>query len=319
MAEIVLGLGTSHSSQLSLEPGDWAEQAELDRRRTPFEELAASAGPRMRAELEPQRMRERHERAQAGLRSLAAELEMAAPDALVVVGDDQSELFRNENMPAVAIATADTLWDLPPDVAQLDPIRRKAAWAFHAESPEEYPMAHRLARYLTESLVDDGFDVAVVGEQPPGRTLGHAWTFVRRRLMGEAIVPLVPVFLNTYYPPNQPTPKRCAALGAGLARAIRGYEGAERVGVVASGGLSHFVVDEDLDRLVLDCLALRDFDRLSAIPRSTFRSGTSEILNWIAAVAALRDLPMELIDYIPAYRSEAGTGCGFAFAVWKAP
>jgi len=26
--------------------------------------------------------------------------------------------------------------------------------------------------------------------------------------------------------------------------------------------------------------------------------------------------PMKLIDYVPTYRSPAGTGCGMAFAYW---
>jgi hypothetical protein len=29
----------------------------------------------------------------------------------------------------------------------------------------------------------------------------------------EPAVPVVPVFINTYYPPNQPSPARCYQLG----------------------------------------------------------------------------------------------------------
>jgi hypothetical protein len=47
------------------------------------------------------------------------------------------------------------------------------------------------------------------------------------------------------------------------------------------------------------------------------RSGTSETLNWIAAGGAVEHLAMDLIDYVPAYRSPAGTGVGMAFAVWR--
>jgi hypothetical protein len=46
------------------------------------------------------------------------------------------------------------------------------------------------------------------------------------------------------------------------------------------------------------------------------QSGSSEILNWIAAGGALEGLRMELVDYIPGYRSEGGTGVGMAFAKW---
>jgi chromosome segregation ATPase len=88
------------------------------------------------------------------------------------------------------------------------------------------------------------------------------------------------------------------------------------VGVLGSGGLSHFVVDEALDRHVLDILARRDADAVAALPLDRLNSGNSEIRNWIAAAGALEGLTMRLVDYVPCYRSEAGTGCGMAFAVW---
>ena len=37
--------------------------------------------------------------------------------------------------------------------------------------------------------------------------------------------------------------------------------------------------------------------------------------NWIAAAGAMEHLDMEVLDYVPCYRSEAGTGVGMAFAV----
>ena len=54
-------------------------------------------------------------------------------------------------------------------------------------------------------------------------------------------------------------------------------------------------------------------------PESSYQSGTSEIKNWIATMAALEGtgLEFDLVDYIPCYRSEAGTGNAMAFALWK--
>ena len=86
-----------------------------------------------------------------------------------------------------------------------------------------------------------------------------------------------------------------------------------------SGGLSHFVIDEAFDKDVLSAMQSNDEDHLSAIPNHFFRSGTSETKNWITGVGALAttDLKMNLIDYVPCYRSEAGTGNSMAFAVWQ--
>ena len=161
------------------------------------------------------------------------------------------------------------------------------------------------------------FDVAQFTRQPEQRSVGHAWTFVKRRLMGGRSVPMVPVMINTYFPPNQPSPKRCYAFGEALRRAIEAWPGDERVCVVASGGLSHFVIDEALDQRVIAGLANHDAADLAAIPMDKLQSGSSEILNWICAAGALGHLEMTLHAYIPAYRTRAGTGCGMAFATWR--
>jgi 3-O-methylgallate 3,4-dioxygenase len=42
-----------------------------------------------------------------------------------------------------------------------------------------------------------------------------------------------------------------------------------------------------------------------------------ETKNWIAAGGALEHLDMHLIDYVPGYRSPAGTGVGMTFASWS--
>jgi hypothetical protein len=153
--------------------------------------------------------------------------------------------------------------------------------------------------------------------QPRHAPFGHAWSFVHQRLMGERIVPIVPVLLNTYYPPNQPTARRCYRLGQAIRQAVEAWPEPRRVGVVGSGGLSHFVVDEELDRHVLQILAKKDAEAIAALPASQLESGNSEIRNWIAAAGAAEHLHMELVDYVPSYRSLAGTGVGMGFAVWR--
>jgi hypothetical protein len=236
---------------------------------------------------------------------------------LLIVGDDQGELFAHESVPALAVALTDGMSDLAVDRATLDPIRRKAVWAFHGEADEFYPFHQRLSEHLAYSLNSAGFDLTVLRQQPEGRTLGHAWTFVRRRLLGDTMIPMVPVFLNTYFGPNRPTPQRCVALGAALAAAIESFDDGISVGLVASGGLSHFVIDEVFDRRIIDALKSGDVEALAGEAADQFTSGTSEVLNWITVGSALRNLQFDLIDYVPAYRSVAGTGCGFAFGVWR--
>jgi 3-O-methylgallate 3,4-dioxygenase len=60
-------------------------------------------------------------------------------------------------------------------------------------------------------------------------------------------------------------------------------------------------------------------DRLAAIPEPLFQSGTSEIKNWIPVAGAMAEvgMMMTLVDYVPCYRSLAGTGNAMAFAFWR--
>jgi hypothetical protein len=246
----------------------------------------------------------------------SSELQAAELDAVVVVGDDQAELFTEGSMPAIAVFWGEQVADIPRDMTKVPESRAAAMWAKHAPQREEYPVAAPLAKHIVEQLVANDFDLTLMNEQPQARSLGHAFTFVRLRLMGDRIIPIIPIMLNTYFPPNQPTAARCYALGQALRDAIASGPADTRVGVVASGGLSHFVVDEELDRAVLKAIEARDKQALAALPEHKLQSGSSEIKNWIVAAGALTDLQFELVDYVPGYRSKAGTGCGMAFAAW---
>ena len=83
--------------------------------------------------------------------------------------------------------------------------------------------------------------------------------------------------------------------------------------------MTHFVVDEEMDARLLNAMRTRDYERLVSEPEIYFRSGTSEIKNWIvvAGILAETNLAMKIIDYAACYRTEAGTGSGMGFAVWR--
>lgn len=319
MAEIVLGLAMSHSPQVSQDPKWWAEQGEIDRTRTPYNELLMRKPSWLDAELDPRVWITKHRAAQAAIAHLAQCLAELSPDLLLLIGDDQEELFLDDCTPMFSVFRGEASWDRP-QFAHGDmsaPSRAAVKWAFHGDRPEAYPGHPQLARHLIEQLVERDFDVAQFSRQHETRSLGHAFTFVRRRILRQdQLIPMIPVLINTYFPPNQPSAARCFALGQALRKAIECWPGSERVAVIASGGLSHFIIDTELDRRVLGGLANGDRELLSALPKGKLQAGSSEILNWIVAGGALEALRMELIDYIPGYRSEGGTGVGMAFAKW---
>lgn len=320
MAEIVLGIGVPHSPQLSTPVELWHLHAERDRTNPNIDFAALSQRPPAGIEkhLSDEAWEEKFKACEAGIDEISKILTEVNPDIVVVIGDDQKELFYQDNMPAFSIFWGKEILDLPHDIEELPPSIRLAYWARHGEVPEAYPVASDLGRHMVESLIAQDFDVSQLTEQLPGRSLGHAHTFIRRRLLKDKpMIKMVPVWINTFFPPNVPTPKRCYEFGRALRNAIESWESDARVAIIASGGLSHFIVEEELDQKVINAMKNKDRETLTRIPREKFVSGTSEILNWIASAGALENLNMELIDYIPAYRTIASTGCGMGFAYWK--
>ena len=320
MAEVTLGIGSSHSPMLSTPHEALAGLADLDRARLPeFDAKARENATWIGRELGVEVTRARHEATQTAIRQLRGVLAEEAPDAVVVIGDDQNEWFSPDSQPALCIYWGDAVESLPPPLESIPPVRRLSYWGLYGDGTNRtFPVDAALGRHLVETLTHEfEFDVAHARVQPRHSPFGHAWSFVHQRLMGDRVVPIVPIMLNTYYPPNQPTPKRCYQLGRAIRQAVEAWPTRKRVAIVASGGLSHFFVDQDLDRYVLELLAKKDGDALTALSPARLESGNSEIRNWIAAAGALEHLTMHLVDYVPSYRSEAGSGVGMAFALWQ--
>lgn len=330
MADIVIGVASSHTPQLSSGVDMWLDHAERDRRNPlllgkdsryhTYDELLAQADPAIEQELSPAVWDQKYRRCQQAIESLTGTLGKANADIALVIGDDQREMFSDDGSPALACFTGDELIDMPPSGEALERMPkgiRAASWAAHGDRPESHPVQSALSAHIAERLAREDFDLTVFSRQPAGRTLGHAFTFPRYRLGLPAGTLIVPVFVNTYYPPNVPSAARCYELGRALRRAVRSWAGDGRVAVIASGGLSHFVVDEELDHRVLDGITSRDAAVLGSLSRDQLRSGTSEILNWIVAAGALEDLAPTVLDYVPGYRTPAGTGAGMAFARWE--
>lgn len=330
MAQIVLGIGTSHTPQMTMDPELWEDHARRDLRNPQligrdgevhsYEGLVEEVSPTVLEQLNLAEYRSKHERAQLGLNLLVQQLRDSRPDVVIVVGDDQNELFGPEGIPAIGIFTATIARDVPTlneDLASLSDGMRQSRWASHSESGYEHRVHSGLAQHLTERLSRDDFDVTRVSRQNPGTSIGHAFNFVRYRLELDRAIPFVPVLLNTYILSNVLSPLRCYRLGQSIRRAVDDFDEDIRVAIVGSGGLSHFVVLEEFDNEVLRAIGEHDTDAIAKMSRSFFRSGSSEVLNWITAGGALEHLRMRIVDYIPGYRSQAGTGTGMAFAIWS--
>jgi aromatic ring-opening dioxygenase catalytic subunit (LigB family) len=340
MANIVFGFGSSHGPLLSTPGEKWDLRAAADRANPSLEYRGGSyTFPELvefrkgekdfHKEIEIQVREERHQRNQRALDRLGQKLAEVNPDVIVVVGDDQHEWFHDDVQPSFSIYNASQVVNTGLDaekVKTMQPGLAISAAANHPPEDQTYPVEKSLADEIIGQVMEDEFDIAVSSEQPHDKDgmigVGHAVGFIYRRILKDRPIPVVPILLNTFFPPNQPTPKRCYNFGESIGRGIQKWNGAnknKRVAVCASGGISHFVVDEDFDHRMLTAIKERDTKTIFAEPNSFFRSGTSETKNWICAAGILSNtnLKMNLIDYVPCYRSEAGTGSGMGYATWE--
>jgi hypothetical protein len=321
MAELVLGVGSSHGPSIQSPPERWARLADGDTRdpRFDYQELLQAAPAGLEREITSEVQHARHGAAHKALAKLTDIVANAKLDAIVVISN-QHRIRPTDNHPVFGVFRGATLpvmrrADEPfdPDSRFVDESKRP-----RAKTMVEKPAHQALANYLIESLIEKGFDIACTDQVPDGAAIDDAFAFPYEWLMAGADTPLIPFHLSRDLP-HQATPKRCYELGTALGAVLRDWDVDARVGLVSSGGLSHQIVDEELDRRVVEALTTGDADTLCGLDKDRLNRGpgTPEILNWIAVAAAMAPKKMTLVDYLPAYRSVAGTGHGLTFGYWK--
>jgi 2,3-dihydroxyphenylpropionate 1,2-dioxygenase len=156
----------------------------------------------------------------ARVRSAVAEL---APDAILVIGPDHFHANFYDVMPPFVLGVEEAIGfgDFGSTSGRL-PVASELAWAVH------------------DGLSGAGFDVAL----SYSLTVDHGVVQGYEMITGGTGIPFVPLVVNTAAPPL-PSLERCVALGRALGRAIRCAPGPERVLVLASGGLSHWLPSND--------------------------------------------------------------------------
>jgi 3-O-methylgallate 3,4-dioxygenase len=328
MARLVAAFGSSHSIMLAAERKDWiAAFRDSDQRmplydksddRTTYAELLAAAPKDAGDRVTEAKMAAAYDRTFAAVAELKRQIDATPLDVLIIAGDDQHELFQDTMMPALAIYYGETIRNAARrTVPKENWYGRAQMRRLEPERDMHYPVHAKLALHFITGLIERDFDVCAVGGLTGEQYEGHAYSYIHRTYLEGRHLPVVPVLLNTYYPPNQVTPQRCVQFGRHLRELIASYPEDLRVGIIASGGLSHFVVDEELDHGVLNALKTKDLEHLGRLDSKRLQAGSSEIRGWIVTAAAATDLDLEWLEYIPAYRTPALTGIGMAFARWS--
>lgn len=303
---LVLGLASSHAPPIFAPSEKWPRIYSCLTQGVPQ--------PREATQETPDVIQSYLERVGRNFCTLSSQLEAYRPDALIMIGDDQNEVFAPALIPALAIYLGEEASGTLNIAAINEPL---------SENRLSLKCHSNLANFLLEGVIDMGFDVAYMRElKPTGRPeagLGHAFIPPAKALkLPDLNIPAVIFFVNAYHPPL-PSAKRCYDLGGAIRKLLDSRP--ERVAIYASGGLSHDPrgpragwIDQPLDRWVLERLARGEGQMLTSLftfDSDALRGGTGEIRSWIVVAGALESSKATIVDYFPAYH--AVTGIGFAY------
>lgn len=299
MVEIVGCVAMSHGPQLFTPPEKWSQLP--TRIKGPFRPK-----PGVEAELTAEVMSAYHKRCHDAIGVLAKKIHSWNPDTIILIGDDQGENILPDNTPPFTIYIA----------PEADATMKYGYFGTDtSKQVQRYASDAELAHDLLLGIMDQGFDPAWSKETRYKGGLGHAFGRALKMLTPNGGRTILPVMVNTYYPPA-PSAKRCFDFGVALGRALAKSKLARRVALVASGGLSHTKIDEPLDQAFMKALETNDTAYLSSMPSNVLTTGTSEIRNWIV-VAGAAGTAGRMVDYVPCYRNADGVGCAMGFAYWE--
>ncbi|HZV08791.1 MAG TPA: hypothetical protein VFF94_03500, partial [Novosphingobium sp.] len=186
----------------------------------------------------------------AAFDEISALLRARAVDTVIIIGSDHCSLFGSECLPPCLIGTGDVRGPLE-DWLGLE--------------RQDLPSHPALARHIIDTGLVDGIDWSVSRNLLVDHAIMIPFHYVVRPNPGQRIIP---VYLNAGGDPALPS-WRAARMGESIAAAVRSWPGDERVAILGTGGLSHWVgmarmgtVNEAWDRRII---ALEEAGDLAAV------------------------------------------------------
>jgi len=265
---------------------------------------AASHGPLLVREWESVPADQKARLASA-FRSLGKKLAASRAEVLIVVSPDHWSNFFLDNYPAVCIGVGAANEGPPEPWMKAFPHQSIAG---HAP----------LGMHIVQTALQAGFEPSMSHRLK----LDHGACIPLWRMELASMPALVPMLVNSIEPP-MPSLSRCCQWGALLRQAIESFPGGERIGVLATGGLSHSIgektmgaIHEDFDRETLRLFSGPEHSLVRYLEDELPRrgNGSEEVRNWLVAHGAAGARGFELVDYLPV--PAVIVGCGFA--AWSA-
>ncbi|MCH7745334.1 MAG: hypothetical protein IIC84_04590 [Chloroflexi bacterium] len=306
MAEI-LGIGCTHAPMTLYPPENWVNI----RKRLSSGIPNYQPSPELVEELGDDnglaQDKYNHKRIVDAFAVLREKLHSWKPDAIILIGDDQAENFKRENLPTFCMYTGSELVGHPFHGAT----NNNNNWNAPPDAKYSFSCPDKLASDMVAHVIRDGFDMSSSTELSGWEWgLPHAHINPMMFLNQDGALPIIPLFVNCLgeeagegYPPR-PTAKRCYELGQSIRRFLDTRT--ERVAVIASSSWSHFFLTEKFDRCKFDA----EFDhrnlelvrkgegsKLAELtPEEIQQSGDHEFLNWLITLGVVGDRPAEIVD-----------------------
>lgn len=219
--------------------------------------------------------------------------------AVVMISGEHFSNFFLDNLPQISIGVAET---------HLGPVEK---WL--GIDRTVVPGHPGLAQAILAGNMADGHLPALSHRL----IVDHGFMTVYHQLDRTMKLPLVPIIMNCTTPPLM-TLRQAWNYGMSVGKAIRDYDGLERVALCGAGGLSHFIgearvgdIDEEFDRWFLAQLEKPDLGELLDLPNDELAlagNGTGEVRTWVAVAGAMQGCRATALNYEPIYEWINGMG-----------
>lgn len=224
-------------------------------------------------------------------------------EAIVAVSSEHFTNFFVNNFPTFAVGTA-TTYEMPASDAFSKFLRIER---------RPYPGHERLGEDIYSGLLKADFDPSLIAGD---YGFDESFAVPLKLLLGDFQIPVVPVLLNAIHPPF-PTLKRCFSLGKAISQILASQDVAERVMLLGTGGLSHWVglpkagqINEAFDAKFIEALTCGNGESLLEISDQDIDgagNGAHEIRSWLVVSGATNAAPFEVKAYEPVSQWLTGT------------
>lgn len=227
------------------------------------------------------------------LMQVGRRIKEANADTIIVFGSDHMETFWLNNYPQLLLFTG------------------KEVGGKFAGYELRLPADPELSKELLYGLIDLGFDVSFAHELELDHPYISPTYWVLKGAQHDSYRPrMIPFHINSNVDPRI-KPRRAFELGKAIRQVLDGSKLQNRVALLATGGLSHFVgtpfygkVDVEADNFLIEKMkAGKGYELADLTTDWLDEHGEFEFRTWLTLIGAVNSAPAEIITYQRAWHA----------------